>query len=220
MTDYMDYVSNRIVALREEKGETQQELADAIGITRQSLSRYEIAARTISIDALGQIAQHYDVSVDYLMGLSDIKSTEQDMKTACAVTGFSESEINYLSEHEDALLSMKILIKYEKYMEERKYTIFPQLYNYIIASCPDGFEKKKKIFIEIAAKLGGIENPSEEDLQKMLKSSPEVEKTAEELVHMTSEKQLYASLHELRKSLSNVINTEVTDNAQHHKTEE
>lgn len=91
--DYMDKVSKRIVELREEKGETQQELADAIGITRQSLSRYEIAARTINVDVLGALARHFEVSADYLLGLSDVKSTEQDMKVACEVTGLTEKAI-------------------------------------------------------------------------------------------------------------------------------
>lgn len=95
--DYMEKVSKRIVELREAAGETQQELADAIGITRQSLSRYEIASRTINVDVLGALAEHYNVSADYLLGLSDVKSTEQDIKTACEITGLSEKAIENIS---------------------------------------------------------------------------------------------------------------------------
>lgn len=94
--DYMDNVSKRIVSLREEKGETQQELANAIGITRQSLSRYEIAARTVNAEVLGALARHFGVSADYLLGLSDVRSTEQDMRTACEVTGLTEETIESL----------------------------------------------------------------------------------------------------------------------------
>ncbi|MBQ8824149.1 MAG: helix-turn-helix transcriptional regulator [Ruminococcus sp.] len=91
--DFMDKVSKRIIELRESNGETQQELADVIGITRQSLSRYELATRTINVDVLGKLAQHFNVTTDYLMGLSDVKSTEQEIKIACAVTGLSEKAI-------------------------------------------------------------------------------------------------------------------------------
>lgn len=94
--EFMDKVSKRIVELREAKGETQQELADAIGITRQSLSRYEIATRTINVDVLGALAQHFNVTTDYLLGLSDVKSTEKDIKIACEMTGLSEKSINTL----------------------------------------------------------------------------------------------------------------------------
>ena len=93
--NFMDKVSKRIIELRESKGETQQELADAINITRQSLSRYELATRTINIDVLGKLAQHFNVTTDYLMGLSDVKSTEQDMKIACEVTGLSEKAMQF-----------------------------------------------------------------------------------------------------------------------------
>ncbi len=99
--DYMDNVSKRIVSLREEKGETQQELANAVGITRQSLSRYEIAARTASVEVLGALAQHFNVSADYLLGLSDVKSTEQDIQTACEVTGLSEKAVLSLCERKE-----------------------------------------------------------------------------------------------------------------------
>ena len=91
--NFMDVVSKRIVELREEKGETQQELANAIGITRQTLSRYEIAARTVNADVLAALAQHFKVSTDYLLGLSDIRSTVKNMQTACEVTGLSEKAI-------------------------------------------------------------------------------------------------------------------------------
>lgn len=97
--EFMDKVSKRIVELREAKGETQQELADAIGITRQSLSRYEIATRTINVDVLGALAQHFNVTTDYLLGLSDVKSTEKDMKIACEVTGLMEETILKIREN-------------------------------------------------------------------------------------------------------------------------
>jgi len=80
----------RLLKLREERNETQQQLADAIGITRQSISRYETNDRTPNIDLVYNIAKHYNVSADYLLGLSDVKSTEQDMKVACEVTELSE----------------------------------------------------------------------------------------------------------------------------------
>lgn len=107
---YMEKASKRIVSLREEKGETQQELADAIGITRQSLSRYEIAARTINIEVLGTLAQHFGVSADYLLGLSDVRSTEQDMQAACEMTGLSEETITKLKADTPAAWAVDVLM--------------------------------------------------------------------------------------------------------------
>ena len=88
----------RIVELREELGETQQQLADAIGITRQTLARYEISMRTMNTDILRNLAQHFGVSSDYILGLSDVRSTDQDMKTACEVTGLSQRAVENIAE--------------------------------------------------------------------------------------------------------------------------
>lgn len=84
----------RLLALREERKETQQQLADAIGITRQSLSRYETNERTPNIDLIYNIAKHYNVSSDYLLGLSEVKSLDNNIQSACKVTGLSEEALN------------------------------------------------------------------------------------------------------------------------------
>lgn len=87
----------RLLKLREERKETQQQLADAIGITRQSLSRYETNERTPNIELVYNIAKHFNVSADYLLGLSDNPTTDPDIQNACKVTGLSEEAIERLS---------------------------------------------------------------------------------------------------------------------------
>lgn len=131
--DYMSNVSKRIVSLREEKGETQQELANAIGITRQSLSRYEIAARTVNAEVLGALARHFGVSADYLLGLSDVRSTEQDMRTACEVTGLSEKAVKniqstyYTMAKEDREAIKDAILKNDEPEEANKKVAFESL---------------------------------------------------------------------------------------------
>lgn len=135
--DYMEKVSKRIVSLREEKGETQQGLADAIGITRQSLSRYEIAARTINIEVLGTLAQHFGVSADYLLGLSDVKSTEQDIQTACGVTQLSEKAVKMLKDnagYKDAFYKNNLLPILNAMLETKDFYRIIDSMNTIIAS--------------------------------------------------------------------------------------
>ncbi len=67
---YKENFSKRLIYLRDKKGITQQELADNLNITRQSLSLYEKAERTINIELLAKIADFFNVSTDYLLGLS------------------------------------------------------------------------------------------------------------------------------------------------------
>lgn len=91
---YMEILGKKIKELREEMNIPQQKIADILGVSRQSLSLYEKGERTINVESLGKLSQFFGVSSDYLLGLSDIKSTEQDIKTACEVTGLSEKAID------------------------------------------------------------------------------------------------------------------------------
>lgn len=90
--------AERLLSLREEHNETQAELASSIGITRQSLSRYEMNERTPNIDLIYSIAKHYDVSADYLLGLSDVKNVDIDFQTICKITGLTEKSLNIILE--------------------------------------------------------------------------------------------------------------------------
>ncbi|WP_294366278.1 helix-turn-helix transcriptional regulator [uncultured Ruminococcus sp.] len=89
----MEQVGEKIRKLREETSTPQQKIADLLGVTRQSLSLYEKGERTINVEALGKLAEFFNVSADYLLGLSDVRSVEQDMQTACEVTGLTEKAI-------------------------------------------------------------------------------------------------------------------------------
>lgn len=90
--------ADRLIKLREKLGVSQQELADCLGVTRQSLSLYEKAARTINIDLLVKIANYFKVSTDYLLGLSDVQSVNEDIKVVCKITGLSEKAVQRLSD--------------------------------------------------------------------------------------------------------------------------
>ena len=65
---YKENFSKHLIYLRDKKGITQQELADNLNITRQSLSLYEKAERTINIELLAKIADFFNVSTDYYIG--------------------------------------------------------------------------------------------------------------------------------------------------------
>lgn len=83
----------RLFNLREARGETQEQLAKAVGITRQSLSRYETNERTPNIELIYNVAKHYEVSADYLLGLSEVGSLDKRVQAACEVTGLREEAI-------------------------------------------------------------------------------------------------------------------------------
>ncbi len=68
----------RLKELRKEKRITQEKLADIIGVERSSVGKYEGKSKTIpSDDVKYRIAEYFGVSVDYLMGYSDIRNPSE-----------------------------------------------------------------------------------------------------------------------------------------------
>lgn len=65
----MDFV--RIRNLREDKDLYQKDIANLLGISQQYYSEYENGKRAIPVLHLIKLAKFYDVSIDYLVGLTD-----------------------------------------------------------------------------------------------------------------------------------------------------
>lgn len=90
--------AKRLVELRENNGVSQAELAKHLGVTRQSLSLYETAERTINIDLLEQIAEYFNVSADYLLGISSAYSPNIEIQAICKKIGCSEDVVDEFEE--------------------------------------------------------------------------------------------------------------------------
>ena len=61
----------RLKDLREDCDKTQKEIAEILFITQQQYSLYERGYREIPSSALITLAKFYNVSVDYILGLTD-----------------------------------------------------------------------------------------------------------------------------------------------------
>lgn len=65
-------VGKRIRELREKKGLTQKALARQLNMNTRTLGFYETGDRNPPIDVLNQLADFFDVSVDFLLNRTDI----------------------------------------------------------------------------------------------------------------------------------------------------
>lgn len=63
-----------ITLLRKEKGLSQKQAAAELGISQALLSHYEKGIRECGLDFLVRVAKYYDVSCDYLVGISPHRS--------------------------------------------------------------------------------------------------------------------------------------------------
>ena len=64
---------DRLINLRESKNLNMKQAAAALDVSARSYSYYEAGERNPDYDTLKRMAIFFDTSVDYLLGLTDIK---------------------------------------------------------------------------------------------------------------------------------------------------
>ncbi len=106
---------------------TQQQLAEVLNVTRQTISLYLNGATLPPLEKLVDIANHFMVTTDYLLGLSDVSFPEPDLSVTCQYTGISEyaalqikediEECKY-SDSESVALKSSLFFVYEDLITE------------------------------------------------------------------------------------------------------
>lgn len=61
----------RLKDIREDRDLTQREVADYLHIRQNTYSQYENGQRALPIDTLIKLARYFDMSTDYILGLTD-----------------------------------------------------------------------------------------------------------------------------------------------------
>ncbi len=67
----MKYYTERLKEIREYKQIPQKEIAAKLGISQQHYSMYETGKRIFNAEQIVLICMQYNISADYLLGLSD-----------------------------------------------------------------------------------------------------------------------------------------------------
>ncbi len=91
-------MENRIRELRKSKGMNQDTLASFVGVSQQTISKIERDMNSMSIDILVQIAKHFNVTTDYLLGISDEK---RNLHLENRMSRRLEENYNLVVEYED-----------------------------------------------------------------------------------------------------------------------
>ena len=89
-----DTIGTRIIKLREQQGkQTQQQLADSVGVSRELVKAWEKGSRKTQTDDLIKLAEHFDVTTDYLLGLTTVRKQTPTLRSVEEYTGLSEAAI-------------------------------------------------------------------------------------------------------------------------------
>lgn len=73
-------LADKIISLRKKSGWSQEELAQQLGVTRQSVSKWEGAQSVPDMDKILQMSRLFGVSTDYL--LKDEIEAEEKITTS------------------------------------------------------------------------------------------------------------------------------------------
>ncbi|MCU5708068.1 helix-turn-helix domain-containing protein [Bacillus cereus] len=77
--------NERLKQLRIENDYTQQELADLTELSKPTISRFEGNKKTPSRESVTKIAKVFNVSTDYLLGLSDHRNLDENQSSEVKV---------------------------------------------------------------------------------------------------------------------------------------
>jgi transcriptional regulator with XRE-family HTH domain len=113
-------LSDRLKDLRKENNMTQSDLGKILGVGKTTISMYENGNSTPNDEIKIKIAEHFDVSLDYLLGKSTIRNYKNSNRSMDQLNKLiKENDINTLAAHfegekftEDDLEDIENFIKY------------------------------------------------------------------------------------------------------------
>lgn len=119
----MKYTGKIIKELREQANESQEQLANALNApNRETIARWENGSRDLKRGHIIAIAQHFNVSADYLLGLSRAAAPDDFVQEVANRYGLTESALKTL-ERLNILLDIdekekKRIVKKQKYISD------------------------------------------------------------------------------------------------------
>ena len=104
----------RLKELRKDKGLTQQQLGDMVGVTKVSICCYENGTRTPTLDTLIGLADTLNTSLTYLLGADTVAVDEEN----------KQSTINLAKDEVQMIRELRKHIKlYQRLMDNPKRTM-------------------------------------------------------------------------------------------------
>ena len=76
----MKYSNFRLKDLREDCDLKQRDVATILGMSQTGYSKYECGTNDIPTNVLIKLSDFYNVSVDYILGITDIKTRHKDVR--------------------------------------------------------------------------------------------------------------------------------------------
>lgn len=116
-------------------GKDVSKMAEYLNCSPQAINQYKQGTAVPQVEKLIKIAEYFNVSTDYLLGLSNVKSTDTELKGVCEYTGLSEKAVNVLKrfKNEEQVIALwdyviserriftDLALWFDKYIKSRQY---------------------------------------------------------------------------------------------------
>lgn len=99
--NFAKLLSELLQNVKTEKGTIQDDVAKAIGVSRQALGKWANGETVPDIIDFKKLAIYFDVSADYLLGLTNNKTNNITVKAICEYTGLSDEAVESLADYID-----------------------------------------------------------------------------------------------------------------------
>lgn len=113
----MPTLADRLKELRKSKKLTQTELGKILGVGKTTISMYETNNSTPNDEIKMKISEYFNVSLDYLLGKTDIKNYTEDPNITIAL----HSDTDYDDLPKEALDEINNFVEFikQKYKDKR-----------------------------------------------------------------------------------------------------
>lgn len=110
----MQSFGERLRSLRLEKDMTQEDVASYFGLHKTRISQYELNKRQADDDMKKKLAEFFGVSLDYLMGNTDIRESADEILNKKELTIALHSDYEYDELPDEAKKEIENFIEYVK----------------------------------------------------------------------------------------------------------
>ncbi len=87
-------IGTRIQNLRKQRGMSQEQLAEALGVSRQAVSKWEAEQSVPDIDKIISICDYFGVTTDYILRNTELPQTEPQSEPMVENTYISENNVD------------------------------------------------------------------------------------------------------------------------------
>lgn len=141
MKDKITETTKRLRILINNSGKTRKEIAEELKCDTSTITKHYNGDREVNADFIIKYARYFEVSADYLLGLSEAQTNDKDIQFICDYTGLDEATINAITIKKHIMLptgrkNILVFPKFMAYTGEKYFDIYNRVFNdFLQSSC-------------------------------------------------------------------------------------